>query len=236
MSLGLEWRQGGEVCALTESVGSQHVEEQSVCDEPETDVVGLGMVRVQLPSEMLEGRHEAARGLCDPAGVHERVGVAVVRRASIPWSWAWSMTMSAPMRVHPFGCASATSRTAAHKRPSMPRSGSGMGRSAIMSVAFPPGVELVAPQPPTGADDAGLAGLDQVEGDHGCCGNTGLVLGELVGQQTQQRPGSGDGERPSSRTGCRTDLAEVVRIDHDATGEPRGTHLTLGDELANRGR
>ena len=89
--------------------------------------------------------------------------------------------MSAPMRVHPFGCASATSRTAAHKRPSVPWSGSWIGWSAVMRVAFPPGVELVLPQPPTGADGAGLAGLDQVEGDDGCGGHTGLVLGELAG-------------------------------------------------------
>jgi hypothetical protein len=50
-----------------------------------------------------------------------------------------------------------------------------------MSVAFPPSVELVAPQPPTGADGTGLAGLDQVESDHRCGGHTRLVLGELAG-------------------------------------------------------
>lgn len=72
----LEWRQGGEVCALTEPIGSQHVEEQSVLGEPETDVVRLGMVRVQLPPETLEGRDEVARGLCEPADVHERVSIA----------------------------------------------------------------------------------------------------------------------------------------------------------------
>jgi hypothetical protein len=50
-----------------------------------------------------------------------------------------------------------------------------------MSVSKPPGVELVVPQPPTGADGTGLAGLDQVEGGHWCGVHTGLVLRELAG-------------------------------------------------------
>lgn len=56
-----------------------------------------------------------------------------------------------------------------------------MVRSVVMRVTNPPGVELVMPQPPTGTDGTGLAGLDQVESDHGCGGHTGLVLGELAG-------------------------------------------------------
>lgn len=53
-----------------------------------------------------------------------------------------------------------------------------LNRPFSMSVAFPPSVELVLPLPPPGADGAGLSGPDQVEGDHGCGGHTGLVLGE----------------------------------------------------------
>lgn len=114
--------------------------------------------------------------------------------------------MSVPMRVQPFGCASATSRTAAHKRLSVPWSGRWMGRSALMRVAFPPGVELVVPQPPAGADGAGLAGLDQVEGNHGCGGHTGLVLGELAGLDDAHDQ-VGDANRD-------------VRIGCDVTDEP----------------
>ncbi len=178
---GLQGRQGGEVGALTEPIGSQHVEEQSVLGGPETDVVRLGMVRMQLPPEMLEGHHQAARGLCDPADVHERVSIAGGATGIEPVVVGVEHDHERADEGPSLRLRIGETRTAAHKRPSVPWPGSWMVRSAGISVAVPPGVELVVPQPPTGADGTGLAGLDQVESDHGCSGHTGLVLGELAG-------------------------------------------------------